>query len=103
MEEIESKILLRNPVEPLDIDAHSDIGGLLRRMGETAFQGKNLAVAVQVWSEMLKEDVAVFLGLAGAMVPAGMGSLVNFLIENRLVECMGSTGGNPSHDSPQAQ
>lgn len=98
MKETKGKILLKKPVESLDIDANSDIGGLLRRMGETAFQGKNLAVAVQVWREMLKEDVAIFLGLAGAMVPAGMRGLVTYLIENRLVDCIVSTGANLFHD-----
>ncbi len=98
MEGIADNSLLKDPVKSIGVDASSDVGRLLERMGETAFQGKNLAVAVDVWAEMLRNDAAVFFGLAGAMVPAGMRGLIVYLIENRLVDCIVSTGANLFHD-----
>jgi deoxyhypusine synthase len=98
VEGIADKFLLKNPVKSIKVDAGSDVGELLKRMGETAFQGKNLAVAVDIWAEMLSNNVAVFLGLAGAMVPAGMRDLVVYLIENGMVDCIVSTGANLFHD-----
>lgn len=89
---------LRHPVEPLTVGSKSDVGELVRRMGETAFQGKNLAVASEVWAEMLRNKATVFLGLAGAMVPAGMRKLLAYLVRNRLVDCLVSTGANLFHD-----
>ena len=71
---------------------------LLERMGGTAFQARNLAQAVRIWSRMLEEDVVIMLGLAGAMVPAGMRPLFVYLLENRLVDCLVSTGANLFHD-----
>ena len=47
---------------------------------------------------MARNDVAVFIGLAGAMVPAGAGRLVAFLIEHNLIDCLVSTGANIFHD-----
>ena len=94
----DDELLLGKPVESLQVDAGSDVGDLLRRMGDTAFQGKNLAVAVEIWADMLGSDTTIFLGLAGAMVPAGMRKLVAYLLKNRLVDCLVSTGANLFHD-----
>jgi len=89
---------LRNPVESLRIDGCSDVGDLLKRMGQTAFQGKNLALAADIWADMLTNGATIFFGLAGAMVPAGMRRLVAYLLQNRLVDCVVSTGANLFHD-----
>jgi deoxyhypusine synthase len=56
------------PVLPVDVQAHSRVVDLLREMGQTAFQGKNLSHAVRIWCEMLQEEVTIFLGIAGAMM-----------------------------------
>ena len=38
------------------------------------------------------------MGMSGAMVPAGMRETVKFLIENRLIDVLVSTGANFFHD-----
>ncbi|MCX6013079.1 MAG: deoxyhypusine synthase family protein, partial [Chloroflexi bacterium] len=43
-------------------------------------------------------DVCIFLGLAGAMVPSGMRKVIAYLIENRMIDCIVSTGANLFHD-----
>jgi deoxyhypusine synthase len=40
----------------------------------------------------------IMMGMAGAMVPAGMRRLVVYLIQNRLIDCLVSTGANFFHD-----
>lgn len=67
-------------------------------MGGTSFQARSLAQAVDVWSRMLQGEVTVFFGLAGAMVPAGMRHVIVYLLENRLIDCLVSTGANLFHD-----
>lgn len=89
---------LKKPVKPVRIDADSTVEGLLRRMGEAAFQGKNLAVAVDIWEQMLKGRATVFFGLAGAMVPAGLREVIVHLIKERYIDCLVSTGANLFHD-----
>jgi deoxyhypusine synthase len=71
---------------------------IVRRMGGTAFQARNLGQAARVWEAMLADGVTIFFGLAGAMVPAGMRPLLVYLIENRLVDVIVSTGANLYHD-----
>jgi len=86
------------PVQPVNMRIESRVSDLLREMGKTAFQGKNLSLAVQIWVEMLKENVTILLGLAGALIPAGMRHLLVYLIEKRMIDCLVSTGANLFHD-----
>jgi deoxyhypusine synthase len=89
---------LTHPVQPVKIQPRRKLSGLLRDMGRTAFQGKNLSLAVQVWERMLREEVTIFLGLAGAMIPAGMRQVLAHVIQNRMIDCLVSTGANLFHD-----
>jgi deoxyhypusine synthase len=52
---------------------------------------------------MFREDgVTIFMGLSGAMVPAGMRNIITYLIEKRLIDCLVSTGANIFHDCHEA-
>jgi deoxyhypusine synthase len=67
-------------------------------MGQTAFQGKNLARAAGIWEKMCQGKTFIFLGLAGAMIPAGMRQIIVHLIKNRWLDCLVTTGANVFHD-----
>ena len=92
------KRFLKRPVKPVEITPGAEVSELLDRMADTAFQGKNLAVAVDAWEQMLRDNVTIFFGLAGAMIPAGMRRVIVYLIKNRLIDCLVSTGANLFHD-----
>jgi deoxyhypusine synthase len=89
---------LKKAVSPVRVDEKASVDDLVRAMGATAFQGRNLAVAVDVWERMLKSRTTVFFGLAGAMVPAGMREMVVHLIRERYIDCLVATGANLFHD-----
>ena len=68
-------------------------------MAGTAFQGRQLGRAFDVWKQMLADpECTILMGLSGAMVPAGMRRLVSYMIENRLIDALTSTGANFFHD-----
>lgn len=67
-------------------------------MQGTAFQGRQLGTAFEVWKKMLADDCVIMMGLSGAMVPAGMRRILVRMIENRLIDCLVSTGANLFHD-----
>jgi deoxyhypusine synthase len=67
-------------------------------MKSISFQGRNLAAAFDIWRRALADGATVFLGLAGAMVPAGMRGIISYLLEKRLIDCLVSTGANLFHD-----
>jgi len=90
--------ILSTPTRPIAIDGRKSAAALLEKMQGISFQGRNLAAAYQVWKRMLGDRVMIMMGMAGAMVPAGMRRLVVYLIKNRLIDCLVSTGANFFHD-----
>jgi deoxyhypusine synthase len=47
---------------------------------------------------MLGDRVMIMMGMSGALVPAGMRRLVVYMLKNRLIDCLVSTGANFFHD-----
>jgi deoxyhypusine synthase len=86
------------PTNPIEVKKGADVADILRRMEKVSFQGRNLATAFRVWEKMLSGETTIFFGLAGAMVPAGMRRVISFLITNRFIDCLVSTGANLFHD-----
>jgi deoxyhypusine synthase len=74
------------------------VADLVRDMGNMGFQGGQLGASLRVWERMLDAEATVFLGLAGAMVPAGLGEFIAYLLRERMVDCLVSTGANLFHD-----
>ncbi|MGP8329850.1 MAG: deoxyhypusine synthase [Methanosarcinaceae archaeon] len=90
------------PTNPVDVKNRS-ISELIDAMLTTGFQGRKLAESVQVWHNMLKEDdLTILMGLSGAMVPAGMRKIISYMIQNRMIDCLVSTGANIFHDCHEA-
>ncbi|MCJ7507652.1 MAG: deoxyhypusine synthase [candidate division Zixibacteria bacterium] len=92
------KKYLHSPTRPFEVRSDSRADDVVERMGKISFQGRNLSTALSIWKEMLKEDMVIFLGLAGAMIPGGLRKILVYLIENRLIDCLVSTGANLFHD-----
>lgn len=91
--------ILSRPTDPFVIDERKSVSSVLEKMSRTGFQGRQLGRAFGVWKQMLADpECTILLGMAGAMVPAGMRRLVVYMIENRLVDCITSTGANFFHD-----
>ncbi|MEM2995340.1 MAG: deoxyhypusine synthase [Candidatus Bathyarchaeia archaeon] len=85
-------------VEPIEVKEKS-ISTLLAEMSRTAYQGRKLGEAVEVWEEMLKQkDLTIIMGFAGSMSTAGQWKIVNWLIENHFIDVLVSTGANVSED-----
>ena len=91
--------ILSKPTRPFEIDGRSSASDILEKMAGTAFQGRQLGRAFEVWKRMLADpDCVILMGMSGAMVPGGMRRTVRFMIENRLIDGLVSTGANFFHD-----
>jgi len=90
--------ILSTPTRPLEIDRRKNVAALLEKMQGISFQGRNLATAYHIWKKMLGDRVMIMMGMSGAMVPAGLRRTVVYLIKNRLIDCLVSTGANFFHD-----
>ncbi|MEJ2240680.1 MAG: deoxyhypusine synthase family protein [Candidatus Bathyarchaeota archaeon] len=92
------KVPLTKKVEGFNVKEKT-ISQLVSEMGKTAFQGRKLAEAVDLWETMIREnDLIIVLGLAGSMSTAGQWTLINWLIKNRFIDVIVSTGANISED-----
>ena len=74
------------------------VAELVEDMSRMGFQGGQLGASLQIWKRMIEEDVTIFLGRAGAMVPAGLSEFISYLIRERKIDCLVSTGANLFHD-----
>jgi deoxyhypusine synthase len=94
---------LRYPTIPLRIGKGKTAAKLLEEMICTGFQGKSLGEAFLVWKEMLRQKkITIWLGIAGAIVPAGMRRTIAYLIRHRYVDVVVSTGAQVFHDACEA-
>jgi deoxyhypusine synthase len=94
----EANTLLDQPTAPFTVNPEATVRDALLRMAGTGFQGRNLGRALQVWDRMKEANAFVFLGISGALVPAGMREAISWLIANRYVHCVVSTGAQLFHD-----
>jgi len=85
-------------VHQLKIEPGMSVDALVRGMSQCGFGARRLAEAVAIYENMLSGDFAKFLTLSGAMVPAGMRSVVSDLIRRRHVDVLVITGANLVHD-----
>ena len=86
-------------LEPIKVTKQKPISQLLKEMGKTAYQGRKLGEAVDVWENMIKEkDLVIAMGFAGSMSTAGQWTIINWLMENRFIDVLVSTGANVSED-----
>ncbi|MDD1724378.1 MAG: deoxyhypusine synthase [Methanospirillum sp.] len=92
------------PVKQVHLHPGMKVEELIRVMEKAgAYNGGALTRAVEITGTMFgREDVTRFFGLAGAMVPAGMGGIVSDLIENNYIDILVSTGANLTHDIIEA-
>src|SRR3989442_2489587 len=89
--------ILTRPTRPLTIDGRKNVASLLEKMQGISFQGRNLATAYHVWKKMLQDRVMIMMGVAGAMVPAGIGRPIGYLIKKRVIYFLVSTRGTLFH------
>jgi len=92
-----------DPIDHAAVRAGMTVGELAAEYGDAGIGASALHEAVDIYSEMLGEgNVTNFLGLAGAMVPAGMRRIVADLIRDGHVDALVTTGANLTHDTIEA-
>jgi deoxyhypusine synthase len=101
---IRRRDFLLEPVKHIKINGKLTIDQLIRQFQNSgSFGAGRLSTACDIYERMLRDkECTVFLALAGAVVPAGMRSLVADLIHERLVDVVVSTGANMVHDAIEA-
>jgi len=94
---------LSHPMKPFEVSASRTTDQLIAEMASTAFQGRRLGEAFEIWSRMLKKrQIVIWMGVAGAMVPAGMRKIIAQFIRRRMIDVLVTTGATIYHDAYEA-
>jgi deoxyhypusine synthase len=101
---MQRKEILREPVHPIRIKSKLTVDQLVQQFQNSgSFGAGRVAAACDIYERMVREnDCTVFLALAGAMVPAGLRSLVADLLRENLIDVLVTTGANMVHDALEA-
>jgi len=91
---------LKDIVMPIDVEKTETVSEILNAFNDTSFQSRNLAKCVEIFVRMLKDSdkPTIFLGLTGAMIPAGMKKVISTMVRKRMVHVIVTTGANAYQD-----
>lgn len=79
------------------------VSELIKEMSNAGFGARKIGIASNIVKEMFNEkECQVFMGLAGAMVPAGMQQIIVNLIKLKKIDVLVTTGANLTHDLIEA-
>ena len=86
-------------VRHIEVKNRMTVNELIEEFGRSGvFQAGNLAKAVDIYEEMLREKSSIALAFAGAFVPGGMRKIIADLVRDRMVDVLVTTGANITHD-----
>jgi len=85
-------------IVPPRLNGGMTITELVRLMGQTSFEARNVAAGARLYQRMIDEGDVIWLGIAGAGIAGGMGGMVIDLIEAGFVDVICSTGAQVYHD-----
>jgi deoxyhypusine synthase len=92
-----------DPIEHVRVRPGMTVGELAAEYGRAGIGARTVHEAVDLCAEMFGDpDVTTFMGLAGAMVPAGMRDLVADLVRAGHIDALVTTGANLTHDTVEA-
>lgn len=86
-------------ISPSIKDLYLDLDSFTKSLKYCGFGARRLAEATDIFYEMVTDKkITKFLGLAGAMVPAGMRSIISDMIKENYIDVIVTTGANMVHD-----
>ena len=90
-------------IKPVKIRKEMHVSELVDEMKEAGFGARKIGTASEIMKKMFSdEECKVFLGVAGAMVPAGMKEIIIDIIKEEKINVFVTTGANLTHDLIEA-
>jgi deoxyhypusine synthase len=99
-----NKDILQEPVKHIKINGKLSVDELIQQFKNSgSFGAGRLSTACDIYERMVRDkECTIYLALAGAVVPAGMRSLIAELIREKFINVLVSTGANMVHDAIEA-
>ncbi|NOR85844.1 deoxyhypusine synthase [archaeon] len=87
----------------IDVNKKTTVDDLMHQMETTGFGAKKMADVTKILESAIKDkETKVFMGVAGALVPAGMRKILRDMINDGWVDVVVTTGANLTHDIIEA-
>ncbi len=101
---MEREDLFRDPVIHMKLKTQMTVNQLIQEFNKSgSFGAGRIATACNIYERMIRDEkCTIFLAIAGAVVPAGLRSIIVDLIRRRLVDAIVTTGANMIHDLLEA-
>ena len=95
---------LQEPVTHMKLNSKMTVNELIQQFNNSGcFGAGRLSTACDIFERMVRDDeCTIFLALAGAVVPAGLRTVISDMIRKKLVDVIVSTGANMVHDLIEA-
>ncbi len=92
------------PVKHITIKKELTINALVKEMSYSGVLGAGtIAKAADILEKMRKDkDCKIFMGIAGAMVPGGMKTIIHDILREKMIDVLVITGANLTHDMVEA-
>jgi deoxyhypusine synthase len=85
-------------IEGYDFNKGVNYEKIVESFGSTGFQASHLSKAIEITNDMIKENAFIFLGYTSNMVSSGLREIFRFLVENKKVNVVVTTGGGIEED-----
>jgi len=92
----------KSQVHGIQVKCGMSVDDLVKGMGACAFGARRIAESVDIYEEMILENARIFLGVAGALVPAGMRPVIAEMLRLHFADVLVTTGANMVHDIIEA-
>ncbi len=101
---VEREDFFENPVVHMKLKDRMTVNQLIREFNKSgSFGAGRIATACDIYERMIRDKgCTIFLAVAGAVVPAGLRSVIADLIHKRFVDVIVTTGANMVHDLLEA-
>ena len=71
---------------------------IIKSFSSTGYQASNLSHAIEIVEMMIKDEAKIFIGYTSNMVSSGLRDIFRYLVENKKVDCIVTTGGGIEED-----
>ena len=85
-------------IKGYDFNKGANYKELMKSMKGTGFQATNLAKAIEITNEMIKESAFIFLGYTSNMISSGNREIIRWLVEHKKVNVLVTTTGGIEED-----
>lgn len=85
-------------IKGYDFDKGINYPEIVKSFSSTGFQASNLHRAIEITNKMIDEKAFIFLGYTSNMVSSGLRDIFRYLIKNKKVNVVVTTGGGIEED-----